>query len=109
MEENQEEREIELHSWEIQHMGDAPTDIDLQELLELIENLPTDKRLALVQKLLGERSGLSVILGSNNVVNNGLAIQFSDSAEQMSEKFKEVDSEVIETFMRALASWISRH
>jgi hypothetical protein len=80
-----------------------------QEISKIIDELPVDKKQQLAQKLLGLQSGLIVILGSNNIINNSLALLNESSAEEISKKLKDISPEAVEKLIDAIAMKISNN
>ena len=51
--------------------------MDFEQVSKIIDELPTEQRIALAQKLLGSHSGLTVIFGGNNIVHNSFTMQLN--------------------------------
>lgn len=85
------------------------TSLNFDEISKIIDELPVDKKQQLAQKLLGLQSGLIVILGSNNIINNSLALLNESSAEEISKKLKDISPEAVEKLIDAIAMKISNN
>lgn len=80
-------------------------ELPIESKLELINNLSSNEKIAIGQNLLGG-SGLTVILGGNNVVANSTAFQINSSAEEISKTLNELPPEVVAEFLKAIATSI---
>ena len=91
--------------------------VNSEEIWKLIEQLPTEQKLIIGKRLLGENRGLTVVFngngnGSNNVIQNSLVIQTSDSKElsdQLIEKIKNSSPEILDELLIAIAEQIKSH
>ncbi len=91
--------------------------VNSEEIWKLIEQLPTEQKLIVGKRLLGENRGLTVVFngngnGSNNVIQNSLVIQTSDSKElsdQLIEKIKNSSPEILDELLIAIAEQIKSH
>jgi hypothetical protein len=78
--------------------------IDFDDIDIIIDNLSVDKRQKLVQKLLGQDSGLIVILDNSNIINSivhSIAILNESSAEDIFQLLKNIPPQAIEKLIEA--------
>ena len=88
--------------------------VNSEEIWKLIEQLPTEQKLIIGKRLLGENRGLTLVFngngnGSNNVIQNSLVIQTSDSKElsdQLIEKIQNSSPEILDELLIAIAEQI---
>lgn len=83
-------------------------DAEFNKLMQGLEDLTIVQRLAIAQKLLGENSGLTVVLGGNNVINNSFAIQINGDAPEISKQLEELPPETFAELLKAIAIRISK-
>ncbi|NET90951.1 MAG: hypothetical protein F6K45_23135 [Kamptonema sp. SIO1D9] len=76
---------------------------DSEKIWEKIENLPPVERIKLAQKFLGKDSGLTVVLGGQNVINNSFSLQLNSSTDEISEQLKNIPPEVLGELLQAIA------
>lgn len=78
--------------------------MNLDDIINQIEGLSVEEKLELVRKLsTTKNSGLTFILGSNNVINSSFAIQINKGADEMSEQLKDLPTETLQELLRAIA------
>lgn len=74
---------------------------EFEQIVTQIDSLDLEQRLTLAQKLLGQDSGLMVILSDNS-------IQLSGDAYQMSDQLKQASPEMFEELLKAIAIRIAQ-
>lgn len=75
--------------------------VEFEQVVTQIESFDVDQRLTLAQKLLGQDSGLVVILGGHSIGLHG-------DAYQMSGQLKQVPPEMFEELLKAIAIRIAQ-
>lgn len=80
--------------------------VSLEQVLKLIEQLSSEERVELAQRLIGG-SGLTVVLGGNNVINNSFAVQLNGNSEQLEEQLQQIPPDVIALLLEAIARRIA--
>ena len=83
--------------------GHLKASVDFEEICKLIDELPTHQKAELGQRLLGRNSGLTVILGGNNVVNNSFALQLNQNSEDLKEQLKDIPTNVLVDLLEAIS------
>lgn len=81
-------------------------DLDIEEIIERINQLPPQQQMEIGQRLLGRSSGLTVVFGTNNVVANSVSIQLGNS-EKIDELLKDVPPEALAKLLVAIANRVS--
>lgn len=85
---------------------------ELDELLNKIDNLSLEQRNKLIQKLLDSafgKTGVTFVLGGNNVINNLFAVQLNSSSEAIEKQLEKIPPEAIGNLMEALASYLKNN
>ncbi len=86
--------------------------VDSEEIWKLIEQLPLAQKLAIEKKLLGKNSEITLVFngtGSNNVIENSVVIQTSQSkelADQITEQITTASPEILNDLLIAIAEQI---
>lgn len=84
-------------------------EMNFEELLERIENLTDEEKRELAQKLIGETSPLTVVLGGCNDINNSLIIQINNGVDKVSEQLEKLPPDAFQTLVEAIAVWIGKN
>ncbi len=76
----------------------VPERSKLEQLLDDIQELPTEEKAQLVGKLLGQQAGVSVVLGngSNHVLKADLVVQINNADKEMIQGITEAIARRIE-------------
>ncbi len=81
----------------------------MEEIWQNVESLPPKYRLELGQRLLSRllsKSGLTVVLGGNNVINNSFAVQLNGNSEEMEKQIADIPTETLGKLVEAIANKI---
>lgn len=74
---------------------------NFEKVRQAIADMTVDEKAKITKELLP--GGVTVILGGNNVVNNSFAFQLNGSADELSEKLKEIPAEQLGELLKAIA------
>jgi hypothetical protein len=82
--------------------------VEFNNFLDFVDNLSDEQKQQLAQKLIGQNSPLTVVLGGYNVINNSLALQLNGDTEKIAEQLQGLPPDTIKTLMEAIAMWIGQ-
>ena len=81
----------------------------MAEILQNMKSLPPKYQLELGQKLLSRllgESGITVVLGGNNAINNFFSIQLNGNSEEIEKQIAQIPTETLGKLIEAIANKI---
>lgn len=82
--------------------------VEFNNFLDFVDNLSDEQKQELAQKLIGQDSPLTVVLGVHNVVNNSFALQINGDSEKIADQLAAFPPESIAKITEAIALWINK-
>ncbi|MEO1671528.1 MAG: hypothetical protein AAFR77_12200 [Cyanobacteria bacterium J06631_2] len=83
--------------------------VEFNNFLEFVDRLSDDQKQVLAQKLIGQNSPLTVVLGNYNVINNSVVLQPSGDSEKIAEQLQKLSPDTIKSFTEAIAMWMRQN
>ena len=83
--------------------------VEFNNFLDFVDNLSDEQKRELAQKLIGQNSPLTVVLGGYNVINNSFALQLNGEAEKVAEQLQNFPPEAIASLTEAIAMWMRQN
>lgn len=83
--------------------------VEFNNFLDFVDNLSDEQKRELAQKLIGQNSPLTVVLGGYNVINNSFALQLNGDTEKIAEQLQNFPPEAIQTLTEAIAMWMRQN
>jgi hypothetical protein len=82
--------------------------IEFKSFLDFVDRLSNEQKRILAQKLIGQNSPLTVVLGDYNVINSPPALQLGNP-EAILEQLKNISPDVVLSLVKAIAQWIAQN
>lgn len=82
--------------------------VEFNNFLDFVDNLSDEQKRQLAQKLIGQNSPLTVVIGGYNVINNSTALQLNGDTEKIAEQLKGLPPDTVKALMEAIAMWIGQ-
>jgi hypothetical protein len=83
--------------------------VEFNNFLDFVDQLSNDQKQVLAQKLIGQNSPLTVVLGNYNVINNSVVLQSNGNSEQIAEQLQKLSPEAIQNLTEAIAMWLGQN
>ena len=83
--------------------------VEFNNFLDFVDNLSDEQKQELAQKLIGQDSPLTVVLGGYNVINNSFALQVNGDSEKIAEQLSNFPPEAIANLTEAIAMWMRQN
>jgi hypothetical protein len=83
--------------------------VEFDNFLDFVDQLSDDQKQVLAQKLIGQNSPLTVVLGNYNVITNSVVLQPDGDSEQIAEQLQKLSPEAIRSFTEAIAMWLGQN
>ena len=77
--------------------------------MDFVDKLSDEQKQELAQKLIGQKSPLTVVLGGYNVINNSFALQINGDSEKIAEQLASLPPEAVANITEAIAMWMKRN
>lgn len=83
--------------------------LEFNNFLDFVDNLSDEQRRKLTQKLIGQNSLQTVVLGGCNVINNSFALQINGDSKKIAEQLSDFPPEAIASLTEAIAIWMKQN
>ena len=83
--------------------------VEFNNFVDFVNKLSDEQKRELAQKLIGQNSPLTVVLGGYNVINNSFALQINGDSEKIAEQLQNFPPEAIASLTEAIAMWMRQN
>ena len=83
--------------------------MEFDNFMDFVDKLSDEQKQELAQKLIGQKSPLTVVLGGYNVINNSFALQINGDSEKIAEQLASLPPEAVANITEAIAMWMKRN
>ena len=83
--------------------------VEFSNFMDFVDQLSEEQKRELAQKLIGQNSPLTVVLGGYNVINNSFALQLNGDTEKIAEQLGSIPPEAIASLTEAIAMWMRQN
>lgn len=83
--------------------------VEFNNFVDFVDKLSDEQKQVLAQKLIGQNSPLTVVLGGYNVINNSFALQLNGDSEKVAEQLSNFPPEAVVSLTEAIAMWMRQN